>query len=242
MKSKFSKVIIIAIVVAGMCGCVAKRGFDRGAIGSNLRETAPSISDQDIKEAYELKPQISFPFKLALYFNGSGWNSKWTGEDKEYLLSIEKQLANENIVSKLILITPSDVENPGRECGYGCNINLKSIRLAAARYGADAVLVINGISDTDRYNNILGVTYVLLVPMTFIPGTELDALFMTNCKMWDVRNQYLYFSAEAEGEANQIRATMFIEEKHAIEKAKKNALAKLKDEIVTRLKNIAAKQ
>ena len=229
------------MVAIGMFGCAAKRGFDRGAIGNSLRETAPSISDQDIQEAYELKPQINFPFKLALYFNGGGWNWKWSGEDKESLLSIGKQLTNDNIVSKLILITPSDVENSGRECEYGCNVSLKSIRLAAARYGADAVLVINGASDTDRYNNILGVTYVLLVPMTIIPGTELDVLYMMNCKMWDVRNQYLYFSAEAEGTAHQTRPTMFIEEKHATGKAKKDALTKLKEEIMVRLKNISGK-
>lgn len=231
MKSASFRAIVFVALAVGLLGCASKRGFDRGAAGNQLREAAPAVSDQDIKEAFEIKPQLKYPFKLALFLNGGGWKWRWTGEDKDSFLALEKRLVQDNLVSKMILITPSDVETR--------SVDLKSIRLAAARYGADAVLVVNGTADTDRYNNILGPTYVLLLPMAFVPGTQLDALFMTNCKLWDVRNQYLYFTAEAEGEAGQTRPTMFIEEKHAIEKAKKAAVAGLKEEILGRFKSIA---
>lgn len=237
MKSASFKAIVFVALAIALPGCASKRGFDRGAAGNQLREAAPAVSDQDIKDAFEIKPQLKYPFKLAMFLNGGGWNWRWTGEDKDSFLALEKRLVQDNLVSKVILITPSDLETP--ECGSKCRVDLKSIRLAAARYGADAVLVVNGTADTDRYNNILGPTYVLLLPMVFVPGTQLDALFMANCKLWDVRNQYLYFSAEAEGEAGQTRPTMFIEGKHAIEKAKRAAVAGLKEEILGRFKSIA---
>ena len=179
----------------------------------------------------DLKPQLPNRFKLALYFSQSrpwnyyrnNWN--WLGEDKDTLLEIKYDLVLQNIVSDLFVLNQTIVEGE----------DLRSIRLAAARAGADAVIVVNGVSDVDRYNNFLGATYVLLVTPFFMPGTEIDALFMTSATMWDVRNEYLYLSVEAEGMANEIYPAFFIEETRAIKEAKTIAVNALKQELLARL-------
>ena len=117
----------------------------------------------------------------------------------------------------------------------------KAIRLAAARAGADAVLIINGVSDIDKYNNPMGASYFLLVTPFFVPGTEADALFMMNASMWDVRNQYLYLSVEAESSASETRPAFFIEESRVIKAAKSTAVSALAKELSARLNSMAIK-
>ncbi len=153
------------------------------------------------------------------------------GEDKDKLLEIGTELKNKKVVSDVFVIPDSIVE--GRDN--------KAIRLGAARAGADAVLIINGISDVDRYNNILGPMYILLVTAFFIPGTEADALVMVNGAMWDVRNQYLYLSAEAEATAKETRPTFFVKESRIIKTAKTEVLGALKKELEARLANFGSK-
>ena len=75
----------------------------------------------------------------------------------------------------------------------------------------------------------------------FVPGTEADAIFMVNATMWDVRNQYLYLSCEAEATANETRPAVFIEEWRVIKAAKAEAIDALSKELSGRLVNMAAK-
>ncbi len=96
----------------------------------------------------------------------------------------------------------------------------------------------NGISDVDRYNNSLAPLYLLLLTGFFVPGTEADALVMTNAALWDVRNQYRYLYAEAEATAKVTRPAFLIEENRIIESAKTEALAALKRELAIRFTDL----
>jgi hypothetical protein len=117
----------------------------------------------------------------------------------------------------------------------------KAVRLAAARVGANAVLIISGTADIDRYNNALGPLYILLVTGAFIPGTEANGLFMANATMWDVGNEFLYLGVEAEGLEHKTRPAFFIEEEQIIKAAKGKALDALAADIGQRLTALAAK-
>jgi hypothetical protein len=154
----------------------------------------------------------------------------WRGEDKDALLMLETPLREKGIVSQMFTITGSTVQGT----------SLRSLRVAAARHGADALLVVTGGEAIDRYNNILGAFYVLLLPMAVVPGTELEALFMVSGALWDVRNGYLYASAEAEATAHQTRPTMFIEPPHAVDQARLDAVVLLAGELENRLTAIAS--
>lgn len=227
------KIIFIILIVLAFTACAASRGFDRGSLRSQIADQKV-ITEDDIKNVLALKPQLPAPFKLAIYFtppksvgrHWSPWN--WSGEDKDALLAIGPELKKRNILADVFVIPETILEGRGN----------KAIRLAAARAGADAVLIINGISEVDRYNNVLGPLYILLVTAFFIPGTEADALVMVDASMWDVRNQYLYCSAEAQATVKETRPAFFIKENRIIKAAKEEAIALLKKDVAERLARI----
>jgi hypothetical protein len=227
---------IILLLVVTITGCASSRGFDRGNLRAQI-DDQKVITDDDIKKALELKPQLPAPFKLAIYFappkSGRHYERPWSwiGDDKETLLQIRAELKGKKVISDVFIIVDSTLEGDDN----------KAIRLAAARAGADAVLVVNGVGSIDRYNNAYGVTYFLLVTPFFVPGTEADGLVMINASMWDVRNEYLYLTVEAEGSAKQTRPAFFINETHIINVAKSSALTFLRNELTTRLINMNSK-
>ncbi len=231
------KYLLIVLSTLLLSACTSSRGFDRGELRSHIVEQKV-VTEEDIQKVLELQPQLPRPFNLALYFSSpsqtrwraeKSWN--WSGEDKDVLLAVKQGLKDKGIVSDVVPLNDSILE------GH----DLKAIRLAAARAGADAVLVLHGVSDVDRYNNSLGMTYLLIVSAFFIPGTEANALFMVNASMWDVRNQYLYMSVETEGLEDEIRPAYFIDEEELLQDAKTTALDNLTKEISRRLERMANK-
>jgi hypothetical protein len=219
-----------------MTACASSRGFDRGNLRTQITDQKV-VTEEDIKKALELKPQLPAPFKLAVFFAppksgwryGSSWT--WTGEDKDVLLQMKADLIKKNILSDMFVLPDSIFEGTDN----------RAIRLAAARAGADAVLIVNGVSSVDRYNNGWGGTYILIITPFFVPGTIADGLVMINAVMWDVRNQYLYLSAEAEGTAKQTKPAFFINENHLINDARLNAVAALRKELLMRLDAMGSK-
>ena len=218
----------------GVAGCTASRGFDRGKLSDSLSPESV-VTEDEIQRVLELKPQLPRPFKLGVYFKqpathywGSGW--QWSPEDKELFLELGKTLAARGIVSETVLVSSATAADE----------ELKSIRLAAARHGVDAVLVISGVSDIDRYNNALGPTYILIVTPFFVPGTVVDSLFVSHAALWDVRNGFLYTSVEADGTASQTRPAFFAREEVVTDLAKSEAFTSLKDAVVDHIESIAA--
>jgi hypothetical protein len=227
---------IVLLLAFTMTACASSRGFDRGNLRNQIADQKV-VTEDDIKKALELKPQLPAPFKLAVFFaqpksgwsHGSSWN--WRGEDKDALIQMKSDLIKKNIISDMFVLSDSILEGTDN----------KAIRLAAARGGADAVLIVNGVSSVDRYNNAWGGTYFLIITPFFVPGTVADGLVMINASMWDIRNQYLYLSAEAEGTARQRKPAFFIDENHLINDARSNAVAALRKEVLMRLDAMGSK-
>lgn len=235
-KEQIMKNILVVILLLSVTACATSRGFDRGALRSQIGDQK-AVTEEDIQKILDLKPQLPEPYKLAIYFvppqsnRGRHGLWDWRGEDKDVIMAVANDLKTTGALANVTIVDDEMVEAN----------NNRAIRLAAARTGADAVLVIRGTSDIDRYNNVLGYSYILLVTPLFIPGTEADGLFMVNASMWDVRNQYLYLSAEAEGASHQRKPAVFIEENQLIKAAKTDALMALKKELSARLNKLSAK-
>jgi len=176
---------LLLVLIPLLGACAGSRGFDRGALSRELRADTPVVSDEEIARVLGLRPQLAPPFKLGVYFRSS---QRWTGADKDALLGRLGPLVEAKAISQVIPISDSMI---ARE-------DLKSIRLAGARYGADAVLVVNGATQLDRYSNAGSALYWTIIGLFIVPGTSADALFLGSATLWDVRNEYLYASAEAE--------------------------------------------
>ncbi|USN48049.1 MAG: hypothetical protein H6626_02865 [Pseudobdellovibrionaceae bacterium] len=219
---------LIWILIFACVGCASKKGFNRGDLKEQIGVVNPVTDDTDIAKTLKKKANLPKPFKLAVYFknpiqNGavnSTW--RWSEEDKESLIKEAEKLKEEKIVSQVFPIISSLVQEE----------DVKSIRMAAAKHGADAVLIISGVADVDRYINNWGWTYILLAPALFIPGSEADTLFMANASMWDVRNEFLYITAESEEIYEKTYVAAFGEnDKFLIGEAKKKALEKLASQL-----------
>src|SRR6185437_6321460 len=102
-------------------------------------------------------------------------------------------------VSDVFEISPAVVTSSG---------DVKSLRLAAAQHGADALMVLSAGKDTDKYTNQWVWTYFAIIPAFFVPGSNTDVLFMTHAAMWDVRNGYLYLTADSESTHGQTRSAI----------------------------------
>ena len=142
------------VLLLTIVGCA--RGFDRGALRDQLTHEGPAqISDADIQRALELRPQLTFPFRLAVYLqrdqverrsyndnvhNGS-W--RWEGGDKDSILATEK-LRSEGVVSDMFLIPPARVKK----------------------------------NDLGRHTTGSGRARRTVVGLWLVPGTHTDALFV----------------------------------------------------------------
>lgn len=114
----------------------------------------------------------------------------------------------------------------------------KAIRLAAASAEADAVVIVDGSGDMDRYNNRLGLAYLLPITAAFVPGTVADGLFIATGSMWDGGNDYLYLSVEAEGMVSKTAPAALIDEDKIIKEAKTHAVEELRKQLGARLERM----
>jgi hypothetical protein len=95
---------VVGLSLLVVSGCA--NGFDRGALQERLQKESVAsreVQDKDIQEVRALKPQLTFPCRLAVYLkppSGGGWH--WTSQDKEILNSAAKVLQREGIASNVI--------------------------------------------------------------------------------------------------------------------------------------------
>lgn len=214
-------------------------GFNRKALEEQVGTVHAEFDERDIEKAYLKKPNLPKPFRLGVYFKAPAslrtayrpraepaqdW--RWTEDDRKMLTELALDLKKRGLVADVFPLLSSVVAGE----------DLKSLRLAAAKHQADAVLVISGAADVDRYANNWAVTYVLLAPTLFVPGSQADSLFLSSATLWDVKNEYLYMTAEAEGVAHDRYAAAFGKsDKELINDAKNRSLTNLKGEISRQL-------
>ncbi len=220
-----------------LTACASSRGFDRGALSQMVRPQTPEVTDEAIAKTLAVRPQLTPPFRLAVYFRsgrklgdtGEDYGTQpWTGADKDAVLSKLSPLVGGGVLSQLIPVADAIV---GGE-------DLKSIRLAAARTGADAVLFVSGAGQVDRYNNWSSALYFTIVGLFVVPGTRTDALYLANATLWDVRNEYLYASAEAEGTDHTTGTPLTVDDTQVLASARLKGMGALGEEVEKRLRNL----
>lgn len=235
------KQFLSAIILLALTGCVMSKGFDRGALRDSVSQ---SVTDTNIQAVLNLKPQLPKPFKLAIYMHSPEvFRQKpfWTDLEKNSLQAAADTLRQSGVISDAVFIADNVVQhhmNPQYTPRLGMHAPMPPVaelRLAAARYGADAVLAVNGVSAVDRYNNIWSLAYWTIVGAYFVPGTHSDALVLLSGVLWDVRNEYLYATEEAEGGAKKAGPGLILEDADVIRQAKQVALTEFSHNLTARL-------
>jgi len=218
------------LAVLGLSGCVMTSGFDRGALHMALDKEGVQITEESVRKALELRAQLHFPCKVAIYLHdpGNSYEWRWSAKDKEIILSWMESLKGDGIVADAFFMTGM----------FTSGSSMKEVRLAAAQHGADAVLVVKGAYQTDSYMNPAAIFNLTILGGYILPASHRDVLFIMQGGLVDVANGYLYATVESEGEASIMRPTFTIQDKDAVEPAKKKAIEALGPEFVRRLRSL----
>lgn len=223
------KKILLLVSVLTLAGCATSQGFNREALKSKIGVN-PLVSDSDVNQSSNLKAKLKMPFKVGVYFQepvvntGKEWT--WTNEDKQKVIkALDKFKGRE--VSQVSVISPSVTSGK----------DLKSLRQTASQQGADALLVVSGVSDLDYYSNNWAYSYVLLFPAAFAPGSVSEVLFISRAAMYDVKTQFLYFAAESESLNQRTYPLVFRQDTNLTLNAKDESMKGLAEELTKRLDN-----
>ena len=212
-------------------GCA--QGLDRNALQERLNDGSLQSPDTAIADVRGLKPQLQFPCRIAIYLKPGQHDWRWTPEDKAEMQQWAAELKREGIVSDVFPL-------PELLISKDAKMDVKALRLAAAKCGADALFVIHAAAQTDSYKNFATVFDLTILGGYVIPASHRDSLFMLEGVLLDVDNGYIYTAVQAEGEGKIMRPTFVIEDKDAVVKAKAKALSQFSDEVLTHMRTLAA--
>ncbi|HRI40009.1 MAG TPA: hypothetical protein PLO50_15750, partial [Nitrospira sp.] len=151
---------------------------------------------------------------------------EWLSADRDQLLRELAPLRDEQLLADMFVLT--DVRLRGDD--------IKEIRQAGARFGADVLLIIDGIAAIDRYNNRLAWLYPTLLGAYLVPGTESDALVMATGSLWATRSDWHAPIQTVEERSKAVGAAAFLEDKTPLRPAKYLAIQALSRHVTEQLR------
>ncbi|NJN70220.1 MAG: hypothetical protein HC801_08055 [Nitrospira sp.] len=222
--------IAVVLLVALSAGCAGSQGFNRAAMNEVLH-VDPS-SDRESHAPSNPGSPLSLPFRLGIFFADHNFPNhqslrkvEWLSGDRERLLHGLAPLRDQQILTDIFVLMDSTVQAE----------NIDGIRQAGARYGADAVLIVDGAGAIDRYNNRYAWLYPTVIGAYLAPGTESDALVMATGSLWAVRSEWHAPIQTVEGASKVVGSAVFVDDSAALEDAKKQAIQALGKRIVDQL-------
>ena len=221
------------ILCAGLLlsGCAGSRGFDRNAMRAMFHHDRGAVAEQ----AMTNQPNLPAPLRLAVYFvqkdipaQHTMRKAEWMATDKDLLISRLASLQNKQILTDPFLLVDSTIRGS----------DAQKIRHAAARYGADMVLIVDGVGSVNRSSNGYAAFYATLIGAYIAPGTESDALFMVDGSLWDVRSELLYAARTVEGYSKAVGPAMSVADNRVFAQAKVSALDELGKQMADQLRRL----
>ncbi len=214
MARRFTIALLITITVSA--GCTSSQGFNRSAISQTLLSTSAPDQGRQLPTS-----RLSTPFHLAVFFihrtvtpGASVQPVDWRSADGDALLRWLTPLQDEHILADTFVLIDPTIR--GEYIG--------DIKQAGARYGADAVLLVDGSTAIDRYNNGYASLYPTILGAYLAPGTVSNALVMMSGSLWDVRSEWHAPTETVEASSKAVGPALMIEDTAAAAEAKEVAL------------------
>jgi hypothetical protein len=224
---------VLLLVLLLSAGCALRpRGFDHGRLVRAARVDRERATDAEIAGAIAGHPQISFPFKVAVWFRPAGWwrefRFHWSEEDREAVLDPLRTLTASGTIAQVIPLPDTVVTGD----------DVRAARLAAARHGAELVLVVTGATEVDRYHNAAAVLYCTVAGLWAVPGTHADGIFFATASLWDVQSGMLLLAVEAKSAFGATGPALLLSNEEVVVTAKRAAVAQLSDDLGVRIANL----
>jgi rhombotail lipoprotein len=215
-------------------GCAGNQRFDRVAMSEALPVDTIPISENQLPASQGV--HLSTPLRLGVFFvnrdfpNGQSIRKvEWLTMDREQLLRQLAPLQNEQILVDAFVLMDATLRGD----------NIRGIRQAGARYGADVVLIVDGTAAVGRYNNRYALLYPTLLGAYLAPGTESDALVMVTGSLWAVRSEWHAPIQTVEGESKVVGSAVLVEDSTALQEAKERAIQALGMRVIDQLRLLA---
>lgn len=223
--------IVLALIVTVSAGCASSQGFNRAAMFETLH--LDSSTEEDGQPIANQVSRFSSPFRLGVFFvdhnippGQSIRKVEWLSADRGQLLHDLAPLQGDHILMDTFVLMDATLRGE----------DIRAIRQAGARYGADLVLIIDGVAAIDRYNNRSAWWYPTLIGAYLARGTESHALVMTTGILWAVRSEWHAPLQRAEEAAKLVGPAAFVEDTAALEEARKRAIEAISKRIADQLR------
>lgn len=223
--------IILALSLTVSIGCASSQGFDRRAISEALG--VDLTADQDPQLTVDRMSNFSLPFRLGVFFVDRNFPNRqsvkkveWLAADRNQLLRLLATLQDERILTNTVVLMDATLRGG----------DIRGIRQAGARHGADMLLVVEGAAAIDRYNNRSAWWYSTLIGAYLASGTESDALVMATGALWAVRSEWQAPIQTVEGLSKVVGSAVLVEDSTALQEAKERAIQALGMRIIDQLR------
>ncbi|MBS0184231.1 MAG: hypothetical protein JSS39_17730 [Nitrospira sp.] len=224
----------LALIATVSAGCTSSQGFNRAAMIEALH--ADSSTEQDGQSIANQGSRFPPPFRLGVFFvdhnippGQSIRKVEWLSQDRSQLLHDLAPLQDEQILTDTFVLMDTTLRGE----------DIREIRRAGARYGADLVLIIDGAAAIDRYNNRYAWLYPTLIGAYLAPGTESNALVMTTGALWSVRSERPISIQTVEGTSKLVGSAVMVEDNAALQEARKRAIEAISKRIIDQLRLLA---
>lgn len=216
-----------------MMGCATqKKAHIADRIFDLFEDYTKVISDAQIKRTAAEKPVLPAKFKTAVYFkepdsqsrNPQEW--KWTQKDKDFIINSLRSAKSK--AGKVFELINTDKKQE----------DARNLRLLAAQQGADALLLIQGVSEVETDPNAMALTYVAILPAFFVNGNEVEGKFLTQALLWNVEEPFVHAGVQQEGEYVHKRPIAFRQIPRVIRKSKEESLAGLSEKLSKEISEI----
>lgn len=214
-----NKSLFFTLLIFLISGCATQRKThiaDR--IFDLFEDYTKVITDAQIRRSATERPELPKDAKIAVYFKEADPKSKspqewkWSQGDKEQVMNAMKNSpGNKGKIFELI--------NTGAKSD-----DAKSLRLMASQQGADALLLVQGLSEVSTESNGLALSYIAVLPALFINGNTVEGTFITQALLWNVEQPYVHVGVQSEGDYKHKRPIAFRQIHRVIKKSKEDSL------------------
>ncbi len=172
----------LALTLAGLTGCGATYQPGRGAAFE--MDASAQIDDEDIRKAYEARPQLPAEMHVAYYtFDPAA------AKDLEASIRALPGVASVYGIPPLVITGQRRFEE--NAWGQEREVTVKKLRLFAARAHANVLVVADHGYKTGGVNGLAAFD-ALLLPILFLPFEDNTVEGYAEAFVIDVRNGYLY--------------------------------------------------
>lgn len=165
-------------------------------------DPADQVSDDEIRAAFEARPQLSGPMRVA-YF---AFDDRHAADLERALAALPRVERVYRIPELLVLGKRRFEEAAPRDPEP---LSIRQLRLHAARAGCQLLVVIDYGYRVDRSVNGWVVLNALVLPTLFVPFLDSEVESYLDAYVIDVRNGYLYGELNAREEGEEERHTVW---------------------------------